>query len=97
MLGAPPSQNPGLDESRNFCALLARKTGGAVREKKEKKVKNKKYILMNPARFAPHHRVVHVWFTPLRNYAPRGAPKARLKEDKLAHVASVPTPTTHLL
>ena len=60
---------------------------------------------MNPARFAPHHRVVHVWFTPLRNYAPRGARlRARLKEgeegeegDKLAHVVSVPTPTTHLL
>ena len=49
MLGAPPSQNPDLDESRNFCALLARKTGGAVREKKEKKVKNKKYILMQHA------------------------------------------------
>ena len=76
-----------------------RKKGGAPIKKKDKKVKNKKYILKNPARFASHHRVVHVWFTPLRNYAPRGARVgARLKEeDKLAHVVSVPTPTTHLL
>ena len=56
-----------------------RKKGGGVREKK-KKCKKGKYILMNPARFASHHRVVHVWFTPLRNYAPRGAPKARPAE-----------------
>ena len=58
------------------------KAGGELRDQKNKKVQNKKYILMNPARFAPHHRVVHVGFTPLRNYAPRGAPKARLKEEE---------------
>ena len=83
-----------MDESRKFFVLLLWKKGGALTKKKEKKVKKRKYILMNPARFAPHPRVVHVWFTPLRNYAPRGA---RDERDKLAHVVSVPTPTTHLL
>ena len=38
---------------------------------------------MNPARFASHHRVVHVLFTPLRNYAPRGARlRARHREEE---------------
>ena len=65
-----------MDESRNFLALLAWKKGGAEEDQKKKKCKKGKYILMNPARFASHHRVVHVWFTPLRNYAPRGALRA---------------------
>ena len=38
-----------MDESRIFLALLARETGGGVREKKEKKVKKRKYILMQHA------------------------------------------------
>ena len=37
---------------------------------------------MNPARFASHHRVVHAGFTPLCHYAPRGAPKACLKDEE---------------
>ena len=60
---------------------LRGKKGGGPIDQKKKKCKKGKYILMNPARFASHHRVVHVWFTPLRNYAPRGARlRARLKE-----------------
>ena len=83
MLGAPPSQNPDLDESRIFLALLALKKGGAPIKKKEKKVKNKKYILMNPAplRSAPSSRLTRCT-RPLRNYPPRGAPSARLKEEE---------------
>ena len=49
VLGAPQMFKPELDESRNYFALLAWKKGGAPIKKKEKKVKNKKYILMNPA------------------------------------------------
>ena len=38
-----------MEASRNLFALLSWKAGGAVRDQKKKKSKNKKYILMQHA------------------------------------------------
>ena len=63
MLGADQVEKSDLDESRKISALLVWKKGAEPIDQKNKKVKKRKYILMNPARFAPHPRVVHVWLT----------------------------------
>ena len=74
VLGAPQVEKSDLDKSRNFSALLAWKKGGAEEDQKNKKVKKGKYISMNPARFASHHRVVQV--------CSRRSAGARLKEEE---------------
>ena len=43
-----------MDESRNYFALLAWKKGGAPIDQKDKKVKNRKNILKNPADASSH-------------------------------------------